>query len=97
MADILNPPGGTVTLRSAIQQANNTPGGNEIDLNIPGEGEWHSRPLAELLDLIGIYPAVTGDGASAAVARLATALQMDVRDLDTAADALPAGQAEGSR
>jgi hypothetical protein len=35
-ADILNPPTGTVTLRSAIQQANNTPGTNIIQLTVPG-------------------------------------------------------------
>src|SRR4051794_1751450 len=34
--DILKPPAGTVTLRSAIQQANNTPGGNIINLTVPG-------------------------------------------------------------
>ncbi len=36
LADILSPPSGTVTLRSAIQQANSQPGGNEIDLSLPG-------------------------------------------------------------
>src|SRR5262249_6226183 len=35
-ADIFNPPAGTVTLRSAIQQANNTPGGNIINLTVSG-------------------------------------------------------------
>ncbi len=35
-ADILNPPAGTVTLRSAIQAANSTPGGNIINLTLPG-------------------------------------------------------------
>jgi hypothetical protein len=35
-ADILNPPSGTVTLRSAIQQANATPGGNTINLTLAG-------------------------------------------------------------
>src|SRR5262245_30706802 len=35
-ADILQPPAGTVTLRSAIQQANNTPGGNTINLTVAG-------------------------------------------------------------
>jgi hypothetical protein len=34
--DMLNPPTGTVTLRSAIQQADKTPGGNIIDLTVPG-------------------------------------------------------------
>jgi predicted outer membrane repeat protein len=46
-ADLLNPPPGTVTLRSAIEQANATPGGNTINLTlggtykigIPGSGE----------------------------------------------------------
>jgi hypothetical protein len=36
LADLLNPAPGVVTLRSAIQQANATPGGNTIDLTIPG-------------------------------------------------------------
>ncbi|HLJ91908.1 MAG TPA: CSLREA domain-containing protein, partial [Gemmataceae bacterium] len=36
LADILNPPSGTVTLRSAIQAANATPGNNTINLTIPG-------------------------------------------------------------
>src|SRR5215831_17129879 len=36
LADILNPPSGTVTLRSAIQLANATPGGNTINLTLPG-------------------------------------------------------------
>jgi predicted outer membrane repeat protein len=35
-ADILNPPAGVVTLRSAIEQANATPGGNTIKLTVPG-------------------------------------------------------------
>jgi len=33
-ADILNPPAGGVTLRSAIEAANATPGGNTIDLTV---------------------------------------------------------------
>src|SRR5439155_17424676 len=36
LADILNPPAGVVTLRSAIQAANATPGGNTINLTLPG-------------------------------------------------------------
>jgi len=36
LADILNPAAGVVTLRSAIQAANNTPGDNTIDLTLPG-------------------------------------------------------------
>src|SRR5438445_4765696 len=47
LADILNPPAGTVTLRSAIQAANATFGDNTINLTvagtykitIPGSGE----------------------------------------------------------
>jgi hypothetical protein len=35
-ADLLTPPVGTVTLRSAIQAANATPGNNTINLTIPG-------------------------------------------------------------
>src|SRR5262249_17684035 len=35
-ADILNPSAGIVTLRSAIQAANHTPGGNTINLTVPG-------------------------------------------------------------
>jgi hypothetical protein len=35
-ADNLNPVAGTVTLRSAIQAANHTPGGNTINLTVPG-------------------------------------------------------------
>lgn len=35
-ADVLNPPAGTVTLRSAIQAANHTPGPNTINLTLPG-------------------------------------------------------------
>jgi hypothetical protein len=35
-ADILNPPPGMVTLRSAIQAANSTGGGNTINLTVPG-------------------------------------------------------------
>src|SRR5262249_52415550 len=36
LADILNPPPGVVTLRSAIQATNATPGGNIINLTVPG-------------------------------------------------------------
>ncbi|HEV3165282.1 MAG TPA: CSLREA domain-containing protein, partial [Isosphaeraceae bacterium] len=36
LADVLNPSPGVVTLRSAIQTANNTPGPNTIDLDVPG-------------------------------------------------------------
>jgi hypothetical protein len=35
-ADILNPAAGVVTLRSAIEAANATPGGNTINLTVPG-------------------------------------------------------------
>jgi Domain of unknown function DUF11 len=35
-ADILNSPAGVVTLRSAIEAANATPGGNTINLTVPG-------------------------------------------------------------
>jgi hypothetical protein len=35
-ADILNPPTGVITLRSAIQMANETPGSNTINLTVPG-------------------------------------------------------------
>jgi hypothetical protein len=37
LADILSPPAGTVTLRSAIEMANATPGGNTINLTVPGD------------------------------------------------------------
>jgi hypothetical protein len=36
LADILHPAPGTVTLRSAISAANATPGGNTINLTVPG-------------------------------------------------------------
>jgi hypothetical protein len=36
LADTLTPPSGTVTLRSAIQAANTTPGPNTINLTVPG-------------------------------------------------------------
>jgi predicted outer membrane repeat protein len=36
LADVLTPPDGTVTLRSAIQMANATPGSNTINLTVPG-------------------------------------------------------------
>jgi hypothetical protein len=36
LADVLNPAAGVVSLRSAIQQANQTPGGNTINLTVPG-------------------------------------------------------------
>jgi hypothetical protein len=36
LADVLSPPTGTVTLRSAIEQANATAGNNVINLTIPG-------------------------------------------------------------
>jgi predicted outer membrane repeat protein len=35
-ADMLNPTGGIMTLRSAIQMANETPGSNTINLTVPG-------------------------------------------------------------
>jgi predicted outer membrane repeat protein len=35
-ADILNPANGVITLRSAIQMANETPGSNTINLTVPG-------------------------------------------------------------
>src|SRR5262245_14529385 len=37
LADILVPTAGTVTLRSAIQAANATPGADTIDLTVPGD------------------------------------------------------------
>ncbi len=37
LADVLSPGPGIVTLRSAIQQANATPGGNTINLTVPGD------------------------------------------------------------
>jgi predicted outer membrane repeat protein len=38
-ADVLNPPPGVVTLRSAIEAANATPGGNTINITAPGDYE----------------------------------------------------------
>src|SRR5580658_1522541 len=37
VADILDPTAGVVTLRSAIEAANITPGGNTINLTVPGD------------------------------------------------------------
>ena len=36
LADMLTPTGGAVTLRSALQAANTTPGNNTINLTVPG-------------------------------------------------------------
>src|SRR5581483_6961789 len=36
-ADVLNPAPGVVTLRSAIEQANQSPGGNVINLTVPDD------------------------------------------------------------
>src|SRR5262249_50644697 len=36
LADVLSPPSGVVTLRSALQAANTTPGNNTINLTVPG-------------------------------------------------------------
>src|SRR5262249_13033146 len=36
LADVLTPAAGVVTLRSALQAANHTPGGNTINLTLPG-------------------------------------------------------------
>ncbi len=44
-ADVLNPPAGTVTLRSAIVAANNTPGPNTI--NLPGAGTYRLDSLQQ--------------------------------------------------
>jgi hypothetical protein len=46
-ADTLSPPPGTVTLRSAIVQANSSPG-STIDFNIPGSGVHVIQPASAL-------------------------------------------------
>jgi hypothetical protein len=48
LADILNPAPGVVTLRSAIQAANATPGGNTINLTVPGTYQLTAGELAIL-------------------------------------------------
>jgi predicted outer membrane repeat protein len=45
-ADILNPPAGVVTLRSAIEAANATPGGNTINLTVSGTYKITIPPAA---------------------------------------------------
>ncbi|MET7426148.1 hypothetical protein [Dactylosporangium sp. NPDC005555] len=52
--------------------------------NVPGQMEWHSRPITELLDAFGRNPAGPGATASAAIARLAAARPDDVPVPDTA-------------
>ena len=50
LADILTPPAGTVTLRSAIQAANTTPdaNGNTINLTVPGVYQITLPPTANV-------------------------------------------------
>jgi hypothetical protein len=46
LADVLNPPTGVVTLRSAISMANATPGNNTINLTVPGTYKITIPPAA---------------------------------------------------
>jgi hypothetical protein len=68
LADILNPPPGVVTLRSAINAANNTPGGNTINLTVAGTYR------------IAIPGANTGTDASGAFAILPTGGNLTIQN-----------------
>jgi hypothetical protein len=51
-ADILNPAAGVITLRSAIEAANATPGGNTINLTVPSNQGLCCRFTLRQIELI---------------------------------------------
>ncbi len=79
LADTLTPPAGITTLRSAVQQANNTPGGNTIDLAIAGTYK------------IAIPGANTGTNASGAFAILPNGGNLTIQNTSRGAVTIDAG------
>ena len=79
LADILTPPAGVVTLRSAIQAANNTPGGNTINLAVSGSYK------------IAIPGANTGTNASGAFAILPTGGNLTIQNTSRGAVTIDGG------
>ncbi len=61
-ADLLSPPAGTVTLRSAIEQANATPGGNTINLTVPGTYKITLAGANEDANKTGDFDILAGGG-----------------------------------
>jgi hypothetical protein len=62
LADILNPAPGTVTLRSAIQQANHTPGGNTINLTVAGTYKIALAGANEIANATGDFDILASGG-----------------------------------
>ncbi len=62
MADMLNPTQGAVTLRSAIQAANATPGGNTINLTVPGTYEITVPGLFDNMNKTGDFDILASGG-----------------------------------
>src|SRR5262249_36841520 len=62
LADTLDPGPGVVTLRSAIQQANATPGGNTINLTVPGTYAIALRGAGEDLNATGDFDILAAGG-----------------------------------
>ncbi len=65
-ADVLNPATGTVTLRSAIQAANNTAGDNTINLTVAGTYQITLAPSTT--NVVGAAVTATGSGYTSAPA-----------------------------
>jgi len=89
-ADILNPPPGVVTLRSAIQQANATPGGNTINLTVAGVYKITLRGTAgENDNAAGEFAVLPGSGGASFINTSGGYVVVDANQLSRAFDINP--------
>ncbi len=88
-ADILSPPAGTVTLRSAIQAANTSPGPNTI--NLPLAGTYKITTLATATDNSAGELAIADDGDLAIQNTSGGTVTIDGGGLNRVFDVDPAG------
>ncbi len=91
LADTLAPPAGVVTLRSAIQAANATPGGNTINLTVAGDYRINLPGANTGTNNSGAFAILPGGGNLSIVNTSGGFVAVDGAGLDRVFDINPAG------
>lgn len=86
LADILNPPAGVVTLRSAIQAANASPGGNTINLTVAGTYKITIPGANEDANATGDFDILSSGGNLTVINNSGGAVAVDGNHLDRVFD-----------
>jgi predicted outer membrane repeat protein len=92
LADLLTPPAGAVTLRSALQAANATPGANTINLTLPGVYKITTVGTANETDNAAGELAYTGTGNLTILNTSGGAVTVDGGGLNRVLDINPAAE-----